>query len=171
MPSISIQITASMVAWYAAIVSTLAVGVAVYNAWRDSARPQIKWEPNRMIFGDPDFPEDVTHLCVGVTNRGRRPIRIEQAALQVYGQSGHLLLAHSFSNNRIRVLDEQNPSTSILVRQDLFDIKKVYCVVVVDGTGRTYKKYLKRFPTFTRAFLWIRSKLSNTLLRLKQLVT
>jgi hypothetical protein len=158
-PYLSLHITASAVAWYGAIVSTLALGISTYNAWRDRARPQITWQPGVWIAGDAEYPEGVLHSSVNVRNRGRRPIRVEQAFLSTYGQPGLLLLASSFSNRRVRVIDEQNPSTSFLVRQDQIDVDNVYCIIVLDGAGRTYKKYLKRFPTFTRAFRWIRGKL------------
>ncbi|HWA32311.1 MAG TPA: hypothetical protein VG694_02590 [Candidatus Paceibacterota bacterium] len=148
-PQLSIQISASTVAWYGAIVATLGAGVSLFNAWKDRPRIKIKYEPDQYMIGNPlIYPEDKKYLCINVINKGRRPIKIEQASIRQYGTSGYLVLPDSFRTHRPQIIDEKVPRTTFATSQDQFQMDKIYCVIVTDGTGKKYKKYVKVFPTF-----------------------
>lgn len=148
-PELSIQISASTVAWYGAIVATLGAWVSIYNAWKDSPRIKIKYETDQYMIGNPLlYPEDKKYLCISVINEGRRPIKIDQASVRQYGTSGHMVLPDSFRPHRPQIIDEKVPRTTFATPQDQFQMDKIYCVIVTDGTGKKYKKYVKTFPTF-----------------------
>ncbi|MEX1064143.1 MAG: hypothetical protein WD898_02200 [Candidatus Paceibacterota bacterium] len=154
-PNLSIQISASTVAWYGAIVATLGAGVSILNAWKDRPRIKIKFEPNQYMIGNNAlYPENKTYLCVNVINKGRRAIKIEQASIRQYGTKGYIILPDSFRDHRIKIIDEKSPRTTFATSQDQFDLNKIYCVIITDGTGKNYIKYVKRFPTFTRFIYW-----------------
>lgn len=149
----SIQISANTVAWYGAIVATAGAGVSIYNAWKDSPRIKIKYEPNQYMIGNPlIYPEDKMYLCINVINKGRRAIKIEQACVKQYGTNGYLVLPDSFRDHRPQIIDEKVPRTTFATSQDQFQMDKIYCVIVTDGTGKKYTKYVKPFPTFRK---WI----------------
>lgn len=157
LPQLSIQISASSVAWYGAIVATFGAAVAIYTAWKDRPRIKIKFEPDQHMIGNNLlYPENQTYLCITVINKGRGPIRIEQASVRQYGYKGYFILPDSFRDHRPKVIDEKSPRTTFATSQDQFTINKIYCVVVIDGAGNKYVKYVKPFPTFMRFFYWIK---------------
>ena len=153
LPELSLQISASTVAWYGAVVATIGGSVSIYNAWRDRARIKIKYEPNMFITPGSRYKEGVKYLSISVINKGRRPIRIEKASLKDFDQEGMtLLLPGSFYEERPKVITEESPVTTFITQQDKINLDRIYCVVINDGTGKSYKKYLKPFPTFQRLY-------------------
>jgi hypothetical protein len=157
-PELSIQITANTVAWYGAIVATLSASVAIYNAWKDRPRIKIKYEVDQYMIGNELlYPKDKKYLCVTVINSGIRPIRIEQASVQQYGTEGYLVLPDSFRDHRPKIIDEKSPRTTFATSQDQFNLDMIYRVIVKDGTGKEYFKYIKKFPTFGNIFYKIKN--------------
>lgn len=158
--SITIQITAESVAWYAAIVATVGIVISLYNAWRDRARIKINYNPHMYINNGEslNYPTGVKHLSIDVINIGRRPIRIEMVYLLIAGDNKKTLLTDSFAEHRPKVITEEKPRTTFLVKEDLVDLSKVYCVIVVDGTGRKHKKYISIFPSFILLLAFIKKK-------------
>ena len=136
MKDISITITASAVAWYAAIVATVAAAVAVYNVWCDRARLIVSARPNYLELGD---ESDGKWICVSVANRGRRPVTLRGVALKM--RNGIELAATA----SMRAQDEIGESKSkfYLMNQLTFEHKysftDVKYVFAVDQTGRIWK--------------------------------
>jgi hypothetical protein len=161
LPEFSLKISASTVSWYGAIVATIAGAVSIYNAWKDRARIKIKYEPGMFIVGGSSrYKDGVKHLSISVINKGRRPIRIEQAYLRDFDKDKEglvLTLPGSFYEERPRVITEESPTTTFITQQDKLNLERIYCVVIVDGAGRKYKKYVKSFPTFKRLYYKISS--------------
>lgn len=165
MSEIKFEITASAVAWYGAIVASLSVIFSAYHIWRDSARINIKLEKGLHLYNsEPLYKANVEYVGVEVVNKGRRPIKITQAAFLILGETGKLLLADSFANHRVQVLTEENPKTQFLVEKSIVDFDKIWCVLVSDGTGRKYKKNIKNFPTFIRIFYYFKTKFNKVLI-------
>jgi hypothetical protein len=73
----TLTITASAVAWYAAIVSTVGGIIQVMNYLRDRVKIKIAIRRNMAWTGDP-FRAGKTFTVVIVTNAGRRPVTITQ---------------------------------------------------------------------------------------------
>lgn len=163
MSEISIQISANSVAWYGAIVATIGAAVSIYNAWKDRPRLKIKYEPGQYMIGNPSiYPEEKTYMCVNVINTGRRPISIEQACVRQFGTGGYLILPDSFRSHRPKIIDETSPRTTFATSEDQFEMDKIYCVIITDGTGKKHIKYVKKFPTFIRFYYWIKKFLSKS---------
>lgn len=155
---LSIQISANTVAWYGAIVATVGAIVSIYNAWKDGARIKIKYEPGQYMIGNPSiYPEEKTYLCITVINKGRRSVSIEQASVRQYETSGYLILPDSFRQHRPKIIDEKSPKTTFATAEENFQMNKIWCVIVKDGAGRKYVKYVKKFPTFTRIYYQLRN--------------
>lgn len=104
-PDITIQISATAVAWYGAVIATIAAAVSVYNAWRDRSHVVLEFGKN---YRRPETWE-TPYFFVSVINRGRRPVRIDKAWVKVYGYDGEALLAESLNTTQERTLDERNP--------------------------------------------------------------
>ena len=66
----------SGVAWYAAIVATVGLVIAVYVAWRDRRRVVLYGVSGYGVPGSGPFWPDKKYIAITIANRGRRPITI-----------------------------------------------------------------------------------------------
>jgi hypothetical protein len=74
-PTFHLTISGSVVALYAAVVSTLTGMVQISNYFRDRANIRVTVQHQMEIYGDPHY-KDKTLTIVNVINRGRRPVTI-----------------------------------------------------------------------------------------------
>ncbi len=157
-PQIKLEISANAVAWYGAIVATIAAAVSIFMALRDRARIKIICEKDRIIIGEQSiYPKDKTYFNVSVVNRGRRPIRIEKVAFRTIGRKKRFaLFSDSFLQERRKVLTEEYPRTDFMTEQDEDLLKSVWYIAIYDGAGKTYKKYLKFFPIVLFIKSWLK---------------
>jgi hypothetical protein len=115
LPNISIQVSASVVAWYAAIVSTLGLGIALYTTWHDQARLRISITPNMMLRNVPQYDPNKAYIDITFRNRGRRPARISTISLKLFRTKGYILVSDTLFQHANRVLTEENPRTNFFV--------------------------------------------------------
>lgn len=158
--SVSIEISASAVAWYGAIVATVGIFVSLYNMFRDRAKVKIKYHKGMRV-GGPLAPYDPTKTYFNITviNRGRRPVNITKAALRTLESgSKYVLLTDSFAAHRNRVLDESNPTTEFLIEQDEEILANSWFISVYDATGRTYRKYFHPFLPLSKAWYGLKGR-------------
>jgi hypothetical protein len=162
---LKIEISANVVAWYAAIISTTGLIINIYKAYQDRARVKIKYEPDMYIYGDAlkltGYKPDTKYLSISVINEGRRPIRIEKATLKIIGKKGYFILVDSFSERRNKVITEESPTTTFFAEQSQIDMENVYCVLVEDGTGKSHIKYINKLPTYKIICYWIKNILHS----------
>lgn len=163
MSELKLEITASAVAWYGAIVASLGFAFSGYQIWRDSSRIKISLEKNMRFYNsEPIYKENVEYVGVSVINKGRRPVKITHAAFKILGEEGkQLLLADSFANHRVQILTEESPKTQFFVEASLVDVEKIWCIDISDGAGNQYKKYTKTFPTFMRVAYYVKNLLNK----------
>lgn len=156
---IKIEISANAVAWYGAIVASLSVIFSAYQIWRDSSRIKISLETGLNFYNAaPFYKENIEYIGVSVVNKGRRPIKITHATFLVLGDEKKLLLTDSFADHRKQVITEDEPKTQFFIEASLVDLGKIWCIVVTDGAGRDYKKYVKKFPTVLRIYYAIKKR-------------
>jgi|SRR3989344_5458911 len=81
LPSITIQISASAVAWYAAIVATISLSFTGLSYWRDRARVQIKLSQGFLAYA----PNNVggIKIFIEAINHGRRSVTLDGAGLSL----------------------------------------------------------------------------------------
>lgn len=153
MEDLSIIISASVVAWYGAILATLGFVFSVYNILRDRAKIKILFKKNIWVKGGVGlYKPGVKYLNITVINIGRRPVRIEKAALKIAGEKGSWLLSDSFVEHRNKVLTEESPRTEFLADRADVNVDRIWYVSIYDGHDNEYRKYLHPFPTFWRFF-------------------
>src|SRR5258707_375863 len=75
LPTIRISISTDVVAFYAAIMSTIIALVQLSNFLRDRGRLRMEVQRDMEMVGDPRF-QNMTLTIVTVTNAGRRPVTI-----------------------------------------------------------------------------------------------
>lgn len=151
-PHLNIEISASVVAWYGAIVATTSALISFIHFLRDRAKIKVECRSDMQIAGNTGpYSPDKTYFNVTVINRGRRPVNITKAAIRNLGTyKKFLLLTDSFSSSRNRVLTEDNPTTEFFIVQSEALLDSSLYVCVYDATGREYRKYLHRFPSFCK---------------------
>lgn len=153
-----IEISASVVGWYGAIMATISTVVAVFNYLRDRPKIDIKYQGELKITGgEAIYDPQKTYFCITVINKGRRPIRIDRVGFRIVGsEKPWLLVGDSFTPFKNKILTEENPTIDFLCPEDSIDFSKVWYIAVYDVTGQEYKKYFRNFPTLWRMFYWFK---------------
>src|SRR5262245_43999259 len=101
--AVKITITADVVAWYAAIVGTLALAVNVYLARRDRAHLAVTAQSGyRVTPGVHPYSPDTLYICVTVANRGRRTATVARVWLTSKGMEGGQVLHESFRSRELK---------------------------------------------------------------------
>ena len=165
MPDVNKEI--NILGLYGSIVATLSIFLSLYNLLRDRARISIKCQTDQYLLGDGasvlynQKDPSQKYIIITVINKGRRPIKIEQAAFKIFRQKKWSILVDSFSLHRPKVINEEMPQTTFIAEQQLIDFKNVIYIRVQDGAGRVYRKYIKKFPTIYIIVDWFINKFSK----------
>ncbi len=147
MPSLSLTISADAVAWYGAIVATVAAVVSLYVAIRDRSRVVISYQEKMWVMQSPRHDENAEYFCITVRNAGRRTVTLGNVGIKLMNGKA-LLLSDSVDGSRNKVLSENNPRTEFLTKRDgLPAISEFYRIEVYDEAGGKHYKYFSRFPT------------------------
>lgn len=163
MSDFSISISADSVAWYAAIVATVSMGVSMLSAWRDRAQIIISHQKGmKIVNAFHRYSEDKCYFIVTIRNKGRRPVSVGAVGvILITGES--FLLGDSImnTNNSNRVLTEENPETQIISEEDSLDFTKLSYIQVFDKAGREYRKYVHKFPKLNKIMFRFSNILKN----------
>lgn len=143
MTDFKIEITASTVAWYAAIVATISALFSGLNIWRDSRRIKITLKKNMKIYPADIGEEDKQFLIIDIANIGRRPITITHVGFEVIGENAGAILAADSVKNGSREIQE-GKSTSYLVNQSQIKLERLKNIIVFDATGKKYRRKVKK---------------------------
>lgn len=137
----TLLISADAVAWYGAILSTLAILLEIVRLLQDRSKVVVKGKANwRVVGGGKAYPSDKDYVMVTVINKGRRPVTIEKVALVLKGKGNKVqVLADALK----KTLLEEGQSVNFLADQSKVDIKTVKRVVAIDATGKVYKGKIK----------------------------
>jgi len=158
--TLKVEISATAVAWYGAIVATISTLIALFNYLRDRPKIKIEYRKDIKIIGRQSlYDPSKTYFNITVINKGRRPINITKIAIRVLdlpNKRKFYLLSDSFLITRNRILTEENPTTEFLVEQNLIDFDNAWYISVYDATGQEYRKYLHLFPTFWRIWYFLK---------------
>jgi len=153
MSKIHIEISSSAVAWYAAIIGTISLVTSIYMAFRDRAKIIVKYQRDMAVLNSELYDANKTYFNVTVINKGRRPIRISKAAIRTVGREKKFAIINdSILGHTNKVLTEENPTVDFMIVQDEEFLKSAWYVVVYDGIGREYRKYMHRFPLLWRIY-------------------
>jgi hypothetical protein len=135
-PTFHITISGSVVAAYAAVLSTITGAAQLWNYTRDRARIKVAARNNMVMFGDVKYKNNQELCIVTVANRGRRPVTITTVG-------GHQKIPlHPFvvvecRPNLPHELTEGKHLIAILPSDEL-DFSKVLWWSASDGVGNKY---------------------------------
>ncbi len=144
MKEITIEITANIVAWYAAVVATMAVLISDWTAWRDRARVIVTGiGPYRVTIGGPYDPTK-EYIVITVANHGRRPKTVKMAGVKFRsGKSKHLVAADSVSKGPQELTEGRSFDYYMKIEGDL-SLENVKYVWAYDQTGREFRGKLQK---------------------------
>lgn len=131
------EISAPVIAWYAAIVATIMALIRVWDFLKDRVSLKVTFEPNQKIYNDPVFSPDTIYIYIKVVNSGRRPTTVTNVYLtDVKGPKGWLtpdarppLPCHLTEGKHLFVIAEQKG----------VDLKNVAHAVAEDALGRKFR--------------------------------
>lgn len=132
----------SVVAWYAAVVSTMGFLLALYVALRDRPRLRIFVQPNMLSLGNPLYDENKLYVVVTVANVGRRPLTISLVGFTQRGKRGDIILTDSTREAPKEVLEGK--SAAYRAEQALLPLGHLKRVIVRDSAGRLWKRRVPR---------------------------
>jgi len=152
-PHFTVTISASAVAWYAAIVSTLSSAVQFANYLRDRVHVGITVQKNMQTVNDP-IHDGMTLTIVKVTNSGRRPVTITNVGVMYLDDRGAI-----FTDNIPHIPSELTEGKYIttLADQKKLRFDEIRYFVAYDAVGREYRSHFA--PRHRRIYWWFRRKL------------
>ena len=143
MPDITITISASTVAWYAAIVATLSLAMNGLKAWRDRARIVVTARAGYRVSGGGAYDPNKDYIVLIVYNKGRRPKTIENVGLRRRTGKTKYLIAYDSVLKGPQELAEGR-SFSWMIEQEGFDLDNIEYAWALDQTGKYYRGKLEK---------------------------
>lgn len=153
------------IALYGALAASASLIWHVYGIWRDKVRVVLGIQGNmRVAPPENAFPykPDTDYYMLKVVNKGRRPVKLQQAGVKLFSSKRYIVFSDSFTVPINRVLTETSPATQFLCEQTQFDLEDVEFIWALDGAGRKYKKYLHKLPTMKKLLLKINNRLKSS---------
>src|SRR5882724_2956906 len=135
-PTFHITISGSVVAVYAAVISTITGLVQLSNFLRDRARVKVTVRHNMQIVGDPRY-DGKTLTIVRVINSGRRPVTINTVGAECLYPHNHFVIPDCKPPLPYELTEGKN-LVAIIPPCDL-DFSRVNFWQASDEVGRTYK--------------------------------
>lgn len=154
MPIITIDVSASTVAWYGAIVATLGGMKALNDILNDRGRLKISFQTDMMIAGGGKVSDD--QVAIHVTNKSKRPAKITHVGMRMLPNWDRALL---FAGEQPRTLTEEDPSTVYVQPQKGLDLDNLWFVYVIDARGKEYHWYRRKVGYLK----WLQYRLRNRL--------
>ncbi len=144
MKEITIEISASMVAWYGAIVATLAVIISGWIAWRDRARIVVtSMGPYRVTPGGPYDPTK-DYIAITVANHGRRPKTVNLVGVKLRsGKSKHIGASDALIKGPQELTEGRSFHYYMKEEGDL-SLENVKYVWANDQTGKQFRGKLRK---------------------------
>ena len=133
-PHFTITVTASAVAWYAAIMSTIIAAVQTANFLRD--RKKVKLELLRNMVSGRPVDAGKTFAILRVTNAGRRPVTVTHAWLERSGNEAGLLLD---ARPKLPFQLAEGQQMAVFLDEANANFSTIRRFIVSDSTGRKYK--------------------------------
>lgn len=152
----TLTITASAVAWYAAIVATVAAIIQAANFLRDRVKVKVTFQRNMEIFGDPRRA-GMTFTVVRVVNIGRRPVTLSTIGLKYLDPRGAVF------TDTVPVLPcelTEGRQVTALVDEAGLKFAQIRSFEAYDAAGRTFR--VNYAPWYRRSMAFIRRRFFTT---------
>jgi len=159
---INLNISASSVAWYAAIVATFGALKAINDLWNDRGRIKIQYQADMLVENTNGvYDESKKYFSTTVVNKGRRPVKITHTGAKFFDREEISLFTDSFFKDADRTLTESHPSTVYLTDQSGLPLNKLWYVYAIEAKGKEYKKYADDLSWHWRLYFRLRKHKNN----------
>lgn len=141
-----ITITADVVAWYGAILSSSVFLFEIYRYLRDKARLKITYQTEQEIWGDQgngqlvNLEKDTTFWTVNIANTGTKDIIIAQVGVEWKHKKGGAIISKDYTGHIQRFTLTSGDSKTITISEKLVKHGEVKFFWVKDATGQDHKK-------------------------------
>lgn len=141
-----ITITANVVAWYAAILSTIVFLFEVYRYIKDKAKLKITYNTEQEIWGDKgngqlvNLEKDTSFWTVNIANTGTKDIIIIQVGVEWKNRKGGGVISKDYTGSIQRFTLVPGDSKTITISEKLVSHQEVRNFWVKDATGKDHKK-------------------------------
>ncbi len=143
MKEVSIEISASMVAWYGAIVATLAIIINLLQLWRDRSRIVVKGRAGYKVTPGGPYDSTKSYILITVANHGRRSRTIDKVGVKLRsGKHRHFIAVDSTLKGPQELTEGR--SCAYVMKQDDFDLENIEYVWAYDQTGKEFRGKLLR---------------------------
>lgn len=135
-PTMHLSISGSVVAAYAAMVSTITGAVQVINYFRDRPHILIRVQHNMVMMGDPRY-EGETLTCMYVVNAGRRPITV--TSVGAYRLFPHKPFVLTDEQPKCPCELTEGKQQTVIIDQEDLDLSIMESWEAYTSTGRTFR--------------------------------
>lgn len=164
MNNVSINISASVVAWYGALVGTVSVIIILFGYLRDRSRLVLTKIRESITLNQGGSKEDNVYYSFFVVNKGRRPISIESVGFLLENEKEIVApipigfsLPHELSEGKSKQILLNKNGVDETVRKDVTNIEYYF---VKTATKKIIKKKF-RFPFYPSKFSQIRESITS----------
>jgi hypothetical protein len=152
----TLTITASVVAWYAAIVATVGAFIQVGNYLRDRVSVIVKYQRGMETINDP-LRDGMTFTFLEIVNAGRRPVTITNVTLSYLHGGGAVLTDVMPTRPPFQLTEGQKSNAFVDEAGTRFD--EIESFNAHDAVGRTFKV---AYASWNRRVYWyFRRKVSR----------
>jgi len=141
---IKLEISAEAVAWYGAIVATLAAVCSIVNLLRDRAKLRVEVNPGMSMYPEDSGEEGKTYTVITVSNRGRRPLTVTHVWFETEKEQDPRWLVPDSVKKGPQQVSEGTAVQYVLLEETDRDLMACKYVCVSDATGRTYRRKLQK---------------------------
>ena len=140
---VTINISAEVVAWYAGIISTLALIIQLISYIGNKPKVKLKCRRGyRLLSAKSPYKPNTDYIMITAINVGRRPVSMKNVGFITKNKKDpNGLLTDSFMHG-IRELTD-GKSTDYLIEEGSVDLTKIKYFVAYDLTDREYRGKLK----------------------------
>jgi len=144
METFTIEISATAVGWYGAIVGTLALIINGLVAWRDRARIVVFGRARYKVTSGGPYDTDEDYIAITVENHGRRPRTIDRVGfkLRTSEPAKHVLAVDSVSKGPQELTEGR--SHTWFVKQGEVNLENIEYIWAYDQTGKEFKGKLQK---------------------------
>lgn len=159
-PEVKLEISASAISWYAAIVATAAAVISLLNYLRDRPHVFLRYKIGWQIKNARGpYKENTPYIGIDVINKGRRPVVIGNVGFFSFKNKDGIAMDSLIKGAR-RI--SEGEKESYLIEQELIDLKNISYFYAYDQTGKVYRIRYAPFLTVAKYTLkkaW--KKISN----------
>jgi len=142
--NITIEISATAVAWYGAIVGTLALIINGLVAWRDRPRIVVNGRAGYKVTSGGSYDTNEEYIAITVANRGRRPRTIDRVGFKLRtGKPAKNILAVDSMLKGPQELTEGR-SCTWYVKQREINLEDIEYIWAYDQTGKEFQGKLAK---------------------------